>query len=284
MIIAITGAGGFIGKQLVSFFQHKGYEVRTIQRIDAGTKAAEVARQLTGVHVIINLAGAPIINRWNAAYKKLLLNSRTTTTSKIVEAIELLDRKPELLISASAVGIYSQEGKQTESNYKVADDYLGEICTSWEAEAKKALPFTRVAIIRLGIVLGKNGGALARMLPLFKLGLGGPIASGKQGFSWIHYADVIQAIQFIIENKQVYGEFNFTAPEVVDNSTFTRQLAKVLNRPAFFRVPALALKVLFGEGAIAVTGGQFAPPEHLLEAGFQFKFPDLSSALKDITS
>lgn len=284
MIIAITGAGGFIGTQLVSFFKDRNYELRTIQRIEEGTLATEVARQLSGVDVIINLAGAPIIRRWNTAYKKILLDSRIRTTRIIIDAIELMDTKPKLLISASAVGIYSQEGEHSENNFRVADDFLGKICEAWELEAKKAIPFTRVAIIRLGIVLAKNGGAMARMLPLFKLGLGGKIASGKQGFSWIHSTDVIQAMQFLIENEHLIGEFNFTAPEVVDNSIFTLQLAKVLKRPAFFKVPEPALKLLFGEGAIAITGGQFAPPRHLLDAGFRFKFPDLDSALKDITS
>jgi uncharacterized protein len=284
MIIAITGAGGFIGKQLAVFFRNENYELRTIQRIVSDTPVADVARQLTGVDVIVNLAGAPIIARWSETYKKNLFDSRIITTTKIVEAIKLLDVKPKLLVSASAVGIYSQEGEHTESNYQVANDFLGKLCVSWESEAKKALPFNRVIIIRLGIVLGKNGGALGRMLPLFKLGLGGKIGTGKQGFSWIHSTDLIQAIQFIIENEQFSGEFNFTAPDVVDNSTFTQQLSKVLKRPAFFTVPAQALKLVFGEGAIAVTGGQFALPEHLLDAGFQFKFPDLASALKDITS
>jgi uncharacterized protein len=284
MIIAISGAGGFIGKQLTSFFQSKGNELRRIPRIDAGTQAVELARLLSGVDVIINLAGTPIIGRWNAAYKKSLFDSRIITTRKIVDAIKLLDTKPKLLISTSAVGIYSQEGEQTESISRIADDYLGEICSAWEQEAKKAIPFTRVAIIRLGIVLGKDGGALMRMLPLFKLGLGGKIASGKQGFSWIHIADLVKAVQFIIENEQLSGEFNFSAPEVVDNSKFTRVLAKVLNRPAFFAVPAFVLKILFGEGSIAITGGQFAPPKHLLDEGFRFNFPDLEGALKDIAT
>jgi hypothetical protein len=284
MIIAITGVGGFIGSQLASFFQSSNYELRTIQRIEEGTLATEVARQLSGVDVIINLAGAPIISRWNAAYKKLLLDSRIITTRKIVEAINLLDQKPKLLISASAIGIYSQEGIQTESNFSIAHDFLGQICSAWELEAKKAIPVTRVAIIRLGIVLGKGGGALKRMLPLFKLGLGGKIASGKQGFSWIHSADVIHAIQFIIENEQLKGEFNFTAPEVVDNLKFTKVLAKVLHRPAFFAVPTIALKILFGEGSMAVIGGQYALPKHLADEGFQYRYPDLKSALEDITS
>jgi len=284
MIIAISGAGGFIGKQLTSFFQSKGNELRRIPRIDAGTQAVELTRLLSGVDVIINLAGTPIIGRWNEAYKKSLFDSRIITTRKIVEAIKLLVAKPKLLISTSAVGIYAQGGDQTESKFRIADDYLGEICSAWEQEAKKAIPFTRVAIMRLGIVLGKDGGALTRMLPLFKLGLGGKIASGKQGFSWIHIADLVKAVQFIIENEQLSGEFNFSAPEMVDNSKFTRVLAKVLNRPAFFAVPAFALKILFGEGSIAITGGQFAPPKHLLDEGFRFNFPDLEGALKDIAT
>ena len=283
MIIAITGAGGFIGKQLTAFFQAQGTEVRNIPRIQVATAAVEIAGLLDGVDVIINLAGAPIIGRWTKAYKKTLFDSRISTTRMIVEAIGLMDKKPGLLISASAIGIYSQEGEQTEKKFLKADDYLGVICSAWEQEAKKAVPFTRVVIARFGIVLGKDGGALTRMIPLFKSGLGGKIATGRQGFSWIHINDLLKAVQFIIDNRNLSGEFNFTAPEVVDNSKFTRVLSKIVKRPAFFAVPAFALKLLFGEGAIAITGGQFAPPKHLLGEGFQFRFPGLQEALKDIT-
>jgi uncharacterized protein len=284
MIISISGASGFIGKQLTTFYETKSNEVRRIPRISAGTPATEVTGFITGADVIINLAGTPIIGRWDESYKKSLYDSRIITTRKIVEAINLVDTKPKLLISASAIGIYSQEGEQIESNFQIAEDYLGQICSAWELEAKKAVPVTRVAIIRLGIVLGKGGGALKRMLPLFKLGLGGKIASGKQGFSWIHLTDLIKAVQFIIENEQLKGEFNFTAPEVVDNLKFTRVLAKVLHRPALFAVPTIALKIMFGEGSIAVTGGQFAPPKHLLDEGYRFNFPDLEGALRDIVN
>jgi len=284
MIIAISGAGGFIGKQLTSFFESENFEVRRIPRLDAETPPAELAKLLAGSDVIINLAGSPIIGRWNEAYKKMLFNSRIITTQKIVEALSLPDTKPKLLISASAVGIYSPLGEQTESHFQIADDYLGQICSAWELEAKKAEPFTRVVIIRLGIVLGKGGGALQRMLPIFKLGLGGKIASGKQGFSWIHISDLVKAVQFIIKNEKAKGEFNFTAPDVVDNEQFTKVMAKALKKPAFFAVPAFALKILLGEGAIAVIGGQFAPPRHLLDEGFRFKFPDLEGALKEIVA
>lgn len=282
MIIAITGAGGFIGKQLTLFLESKNNEVRAIRRINADTPATEIAQLLVGVDVVINLAGAPIIARWTKSYKKKLFDSRIITTRKIVEAIGLLDKKPELLISTSAVGMYAQEGEQTEDKFRLAEDYLGVICSAWELEAKKAIPFTRVAIVRMGIVLGKDGGALARLIPLFKLGLGGKIATGRQGFSWIHIYDVIQAIQFIMENKKLTGEFNFTAPGVVDNSRFTKVLSKLLRKPAFLSVPSLALKIVFGEGAIALTGGQFALPKHLLDEGFHFSFPDLKDALEDI--
>jgi len=284
MNIAISGANGFIGKQLTSYFQAKGNDVRSISRIKEGTPVSEIVMQLSGVDVIINLAGAPIVARWTRKYKKTLFDSRINTTRKIVEAINLMDKKPELLISASAVGIYSSVGTQTESKYQVANDYLGEICSAWELEAKKAVPFSRVAITRFGIVLGKDGGALKRILPLFRYGLGGKIASGKQGFSWIHVYDVIHAIEFIIENPQLSGEFNLTAPDLIDNSKFTKVLSKMLGKPALLRVPAFALKLIFGEGSIAVTGGQFAFPEHLTDEGFQFSYPDIKFALDDLTS
>lgn len=283
MVIALTGAGGFIGKRLSSYLKSRGNEMRSLPRVNEETSPSVLAESLAGVEVIINLAGAPIVGRWTKAYKKMLFDSRIITTRKIVESINLLEKKPELFISASAVGIYAPEGEQTEYKFKMADDYLAEICNSWEKEAKNAVPFTRVAIIRLGIVLGKDGGALQRMLPLFKLGAGGKIASGRQGFSWMHITDLARAIQFIIENPKVSGEFNFTAPEVVTNEKFTKVLAGILNRPALFTVPAFALKLIFGEGAIAVTGGQFAPPKHLLDEGFQFSYPELESALRNIT-
>jgi len=282
MLIAISGASGFIGKQLTLFLQSKENEIRTIARIHYSTPIAEVALQLAGVDVVINLAGAPVVNRWTKAYKKTLLDSRIITTRKIVEAIGIMDKKPELLISASAIGIYSQEGEHTENNFQLADDYLGEICSAWELEAKKAKPFTRVAITRFGIVLGKDEGALNRMLPLFRFGLGGRIASGKQGFSWIHVYDVVHAIYFIIGNNKAEGEFNFTAPQIVDNSKFTSLLASKLRKSAFFTVPLFALRLVFGEGSIAVAGGQFVKPQHLLEAGYEFDYPELSKALDDI--
>lgn len=284
MLVAITGAGGFIGKKLISHFTSKGIKTLRIPRIDAETKSSELAEYLSGVDVIINLAGAPVLGRWTKTYKKILFDSRIITTGKIVEAISLMDTKPELMISASAIGIYSSQGFHTEKSFRLSDDYLGEICKAWEAEANKAVLHTRLAIIRLGIVLGKEGGALKRILPLFKLGFGGKIASGNQGFSWIHIADLLNAIEYIIENKNLSGTFNFTAPDVTDNKGFTKMLAKLVHRQAVLPVPVSALKMILGEGVVAIAGGQFAPPEHLLESGFTFSYPNLESALKEIVS
>jgi uncharacterized protein len=282
MIIAICGAGGFIGKQLTLHFHAKGNEIWYIKRIHSGTDVKELANFLSGADVILNLSGAPIISRWTRAYKKILFDSRIITTRKIVEAISLLATKPELFISASAVGIYSRDGVHTENNNRKADDYLGHICSTWELEAKKAVPFTRVAIIRLGIVLGRNGGALKKMIPFFRLGIGGKIASGNQAFPWIHIYDVVQAVQFIIENQKLSGEFNLTSPKYVDNKKFTKVLAKVMGKPAFFTVPAFALKLLYGEGSVTLTAGQHAVPQHLLDEGYHFCFPELKDALIDI--
>ena len=283
MIIAISGANGFIGKHLCAYFTTKGYELRLIPRIQSRTSTKELATLLNGVDVIINLAGASIVKRWTVAYKKVLKESRCISTNKIVEAISQLEIKPQLLISASAIGIYSQEGQHTESNFTLANDYLGEVCRDWETEAKNAIPTTRVAIIRFGIVLGKDGGILKRLLPVFKLGLGGRIASGRQGVSWIHIYDVMQAIQFIIDNKNLSGEFNLTAPNVVDNRKFTKVLAKLLNRPAFFTIPSWMINLIYGKESVAIAGGQFAHPENLLNSGFKFAFPTLVGALDDIT-
>jgi len=282
MIITISGAGGFIGKQLTYYFQLKGHDVRSISRIGPKTTVDEVISQLKEVDVIINLAGAPFFGRWTRRHKINLLESRVNTTRKIVEAISLMDIKPKLLISASTVGIYSQQGEQTESDFLIADNYIGKICSAWEQEATKAVPFTRVAITRFGMVLGKGGGVLGRLLPWFRLGLGGRIASGRKGFSWIHIYDVIQAMDFIIENPKVSGEFNLTAPNITDNKKFTRLLARIMGKPVIFQPPSFVLRFLFGKSATIIMGGQLILPKRLIETGYQFSFPNLKLALEDL--
>jgi len=282
MQIVITGANGFIGRNLKVAFQQKGWEVIPLPRADFDLGTGHLAQKISGADVVINLAGAPIVHRWSATYKEELRNSRIITTERLVDAMAVASQVPKLFISTSAIGIYAAEGRHTELVNKLAGDFIGKLCADWETEAEVAASFTRTVIFRLGIVLAKDGGALPKMALPFRLGVGGKIGSGMQGFSWIHLHDLISAYIFMIENSQYSGVFNLTSPESCDNLRFTQTIARILNRPAFFTVPVFALKLIYGEGAIAVSGGQIAIPERLLSTGFQYKFPVLEDALKDI--
>jgi len=190
--------------------------------------------------------------------------------------------KPALLISASAVGIYPEGGPFTESQTLPDEGFLGALCKKWEQEAGNVDESTRLVIFRIGIVLDTKGGALPKMLPAFKLGVGGKIASGKQGFSWIHIADLVKAFDFVINNNNANGVVNLTAPEPLSNAEFTKILARVMKRPALFPVPAFILKLLYGEAAITLTTGQLVLPEKLISMGFSFRFPSLEPALNDL--
>jgi uncharacterized protein len=282
MRIALCGANGFIGRKLKAAMLKRGWEVIPLVRADFDKGKGHLARKISGTDVVINLAGSPIISRWSEMYKQELRNSRIITTQRLVDALTASMQIPKLFISTSAIGIYAPEGRHSELVFSPADDFLGKLCQDWEAEAKIAAPFTRTAIFRLGIVLARDGGALPKMALPFKLGLGGKIGNGRQGFSWIHIQDLLAAYFFVIENNQVSGTFNLTTHEPCDNLTFTRIIAHILHRPSFFSVPVFVLKLIYGEGAEAMTGGQIAIPERLMNEGFQYKFPTLEGALKDL--
>ena len=282
MRIIISGANGFIGRNLKVVMQQRGWEVIPLSRNDFNHGIGQLAQKINGSDVVINLAGVPIVSRWSETYKQELRNSRIITTQRLVDAMVAAKQIPKLFISTSAIGIYADQGRHTELVYNPASGFIGKLCQDWEAEAEVAAAFTRTVIFRLGIVLSRKGGALPKMLLPFKLGVGGKIGSGKQGFSWIHILDLIKAYLFVIENSQLNGTLNLTSPEPCDNLTFTRTIARILHRPAIFTVPTFALKLIYGEGAITVTGGQTVLPEKLLNAGFLYRFPTLESALKDI--
>ena len=282
MRIVISGANGFIGRNLTIVMQKRGWEVIPLGRGDFEKGKAHLSQKITGSDVLINLAGVPIVHRWSESYKQELCDSRILTTQRLVEAMAASAEIPKLFISTSAIGIYAEAGRHTELVYVPAGDFIGKLCQDWEAEASVASAFTRTAIFRLGIVLAREGGALPKMMLPFKLGVGGKIGSGKQGFSWIHLQDLIAAYFFVIENDPLSGTYNLTSPEPCNNFIFTKTIARILHRPALFTVPAFVLKLIYGEGAAAVTGGQIALPERLLSAGFQYKFPALEGALKDI--
>jgi uncharacterized protein len=253
-----------------------------LSRKDFGGSLEALAEKIEMADVLINLAGAPIIKRWTKKHKEEIYSSRILTTRKLVQAIELVKNKPELMISVSGVSIYDQECVQDEYSNQFAGDFLSKVCIDWEAEAEKISLPTRLAIIRLGIVLAREGGALKTMLPFFKLGIGGKIATGRQPFSWIHIADVVNAIEFIIQDPENKGVFNFVSPHLINNRQFTVALGKAVKRPAFLFVPAFALRILYSEAAVTLTRGQKVVPMRLEKAAYDFRFKEINGALEDL--
>lgn len=278
--ISITGASGFVGTSINKYFSNLGYKVLTISRKDLNQKE-NLEKIINSSDIVINLAGANIIQRWTEEYKKILYSSRIETTKKLINAIKNVEQKPEILISTSAVGIYDNKSTYDEHG-KLEDDFLANLCKDWEEEALKAKDLgVKVSIFRFGIVLGKNGGALKKMLPAFKLGLGGIIGSGKQAFSFIHIDDLLNAYKFVIEHK--YSEvFNLTAPTPTTNYTLTKTLGKVLNRPTILPVPEFILELIFSQGAKVLTDGQSVIPKKLLDLGFNFKFRNIEETINNI--
>lgn len=278
--IAITGSSGFVGTNLKRYFTDLGYEVLPIARGDLSNeqRLQEIINQSD---IVINLAGANIINRWSESYKKLLYSSRIDTTKAIVEAINKVENKPSQLISTSAVGIY--DNKQTYDEKGVhTSDFLGKLAEDWEEEALKARSeSTKVSIFRFGIVLGKDGGALEKMITPFKLGLGGIIGSGKQAFSFIHIEDLLNAYKFVIENNHE-NIFNLTAPTPTTNRGLTLALGKTLKRPTILPLPEFVLNIIFSEGAKVLTDGQSAIPKNLMDLGFEFKYKTIDETIENL--
>lgn len=278
--IAITGASGFVGTNLNKFFSSLGYKILAISReiLNDQNKLEEV---INSSDIIINLAGANIINRWSESYKKLLYSSRIDTTSKIVNAIKNSTNKPDLLISTSAVGIYDNKQTYNEDGNKNTD-FLANLCKDWENEANKAKKFgVKVSIFRFGIVLGKHGGALQKMITPFKMGVGGVIGSGKQAFSFIHIYDLLNAFRFVIDDLHE-DIFNLTAPVPTTNKGLTLALGKTLKRPTILPVPEFVLNIIFSEGAKVLTDGQSVIPQKLEDLGFEFKFKTIEETIEDL--
>jgi uncharacterized protein (TIGR01777 family) len=277
--IAITGASGFVGKAVSKHFVEMGDEIVSIGRDDFTLE--KLVEKLEGVEVIINLAGSPIVKKWSEKYKKELIESRVNTTKILVEAISKLEEKPTHLISTSAVGIYNNIDTHTEESINFGNSFLSNLCINWESEAKKAEELgVMVTIFRFGVVLG-NGGALKKMLPPFKMGVGGKIGSGKQAVSFIHIEDLLRAYFFVIEHE-LSGVFNLATPQPTTNLEMTQILGKVLRRPTLFPVPEFVVKKIFGDGARVLIDGEKMVPERLLEEGFEFKFNYIEEAIIDL--
>jgi len=296
MKITLTGGSGFIGRRLMKTLAASGHTVHILSR-HAGTnlppgvklsvwdslKGEPPADALDGADAIIHLAGEPVAQKWSAAAKLKIRDSRVGGTARLIQALSTISQRPAVLVSASAIGIYGDRGDEilTEAS-KPGEGFLADVCREWEKEANMAESLgMRVVKIRIGIVLDKNGGALAKMLPAFRNFAGGRLASGKQWMSWIHLHDLSGLFKYAVENP-VKGVLNGTAPNPVTNAVFTKELATALRRPAMFPVPAMALKAIFGEMSEMLTGGQRVLPKAAQAAGFQFQFPELGPALADL--
>jgi len=270
MKVALTGASGFVGTALQNHFN----EVVYLHRDD---REELILQKLDGVDVVINLAGAPIIKRWSDPYKKVLLESRIKTTETLVRAINRSQIKH--FISTSAIGIYPDDISCDESCTEVAGDFLGLLASKWESEALQCAKST--TILRFGVILGKEGGALAQMITPFKWGVGGIIGDGKMITSWIHMDDLIGMYHFIIE-KKLTGIFNATSPHPVSNYRFTKALGKALHRPTILPIPKFVLNIMYGEAASVLTGSKEVYPSGIIKAGYTFKFKEIEEALQDI--
>lgn len=288
MKVLVTGGTGFIGRSLAEELSQT-HAVTVISRTKRENQnnikyilwdSKELMQAINETDIIINLAGEPIANkRWTEEQKEILRKSRIETTRLIVSAINNSIKKPKKLISASAIGIYGNRGDEilTEKS-SLGNDFLANLCKEWESEANNAK--VNVTILRIGIVIGEGGGALEKMLLPFKLFLGGPLGSGNQWMSWIALEDIIGIIKFAIENENATGILNAVSPNPVTNKEFSKTLGQILHRPSFIPTPEFALKIILGEMAGVLVGGQKAVPEAIVEQGYRFEFANLEGILK----
>jgi len=282
--ITISGASGFVGTELINYFESKSYQVVAIKRADLSDEQ-RLIEILDGSEVVINLSGANIIHRWSESYKKLLYSSRIDSTKALIEAMESCNNRPKLFISTSAVGIYKNDKIYDELTTELNDDFLANLCKEWEAEALKADDLSiRTAIFRFGIVLGSEGGALAKMLTPFRLGVGGTIGDGSQAFSFIHIDDLLSAYEYMIKSDSLDGIFNLTSPNPTTNYALTKALGKSLKRPTILPLPEFVVNLIFGEGAKVLTDGQSVLPKRLLDSGFEFRYESIEETINSLLS
>lgn len=297
--VLVTGGTGFIGNRVCNVLKEKDYIVDVVSRNPekAQTKLTSVdaihawqpeseqlpSEAISDIHAVIHLAGETIAGRWNANKKRRIRESRILSTRNLVSSFTP-ETKPDVLINASAIGLYGDSGDESFTEESpVGEDYLAEVCHEWETEANKAREYgTRVVLVRIGLVLGLGGGLLDQVLPPFKMGIGGKLGSGNQWMSWIHVDDVIGIVMHALENEEVQGALNATAPKPVRNIEFTKTLGSVLRKPTIFPVPTFGLKIMMGEFANFVVLSQNVLPEQTQKSGYQFRFETLESALKDL--
>lgn len=302
MKVLVTGASGFVGRRVVAQLLQKNHEVVVLTRsiakaaVACGSECQFVqwgdmttpppAEAFAGVDAVINLMGENIgEKKWDEKQKKKIYDSRINGTKVLVDAIRDLPKKPKTLVNASAIGIYGPRGDETiEENASFGNDFLATVCKDWEAEANKASALgLRVVLMRTGIVIGKNGGALTKMLPVFKLGLGGKLGSGNQYMSWIDVNDLASMYVQAVEDATISGPYNAVSPHPVTNKEFSCQLGKALHRPAIFPAPAFVIEKALGEMSVLVLTGQKVVPTKFRNKKFQFRTASLEKALVEST-
>lgn len=295
MQILITGGTGLIGSHLVSRLLETGHEVTVVtrdleksrQRLDSRVtlwKGLNDRPNLDGFNAVINLAGEPIADkRWTPAQKQRLCQSRWQITERLVEMFKASSAPPAVLISGSATGYYGDLGEVVVTEDEPPhNEFTHKLCARWEQIACGAQSDnTRVCLLRTGVVLAPKGGILAKLMPIFRLGLGGPMGNGRQYMAWIHIDDMVNGILWLL-NNDLRGPFNMVSPYPVRNEQFSHALGHALHRPAFMRAPATAVKLMMGESAVLVLGGQRALPKRLEESGFGFRYFELEEALEDV--
>jgi len=296
MIIAVSGSTGMVGSALIEALESQEHLVRRLVRRDVQDAEREIrwdpeageidAAELNGVDAVVHLAGENIAGRrWSGDFKRRILESRVTGTRLLAETLARLEMKPNVLVSASATGYYGSRGDETVDELAPSGNgFLAEVCREWEAAAQGAHDAgIRLVKLRIGPVLSPKGGALAKMLTPFKLGLGGVIGSGRQYFSWIALDDLVSSIIFALETESLVGPVNAVAPDAVTNREFTKTLGRVLGRPTIFPMPAFAARLAFGEMADEMLlGGVRVAPHELTQAGFAFAYPGLEAALRHL--
>jgi uncharacterized protein len=296
MRVAVTGATGTIGAALLGALRERGDQATALSRSGADgavrwaapSQEPAPAEALAGRDAVVHLLGEPLDQRWSDAAKREIRNSRVLGTRNLVAGLRALpgEQRPRVLVSQSAVGFYGARGDEpVDESEPPGEDFLARVVVDWEAEALAAAELgVRVVVTRTGVVLSSGGGALRKMLPFFKLGIGGPVAGGRQYVPWVHLDDVVGALLFALDSEALKGPANVTAPDPATNGELSRALGRVLRRPAFAPVPAFALRLLYGEMATIVTTGQRAVPRRLTELGYAFRRPDLEGALREATS
>ena len=296
MKILISGSSGLVGSALNSFLREKGHEVLKLVRVRADLKPDEIGWDpkqggvispslIEGLDAVVHLAGENIMGRWTRAKKERIRESRVKGTKLLVRALIQLKKPPVVFICASAVGYYGNRGDEilTEQSAK-GRGFLADVCQEWEEATKEVLEKgIRTVNMRIGMVLSEKGGALKQMLPIFRWGLGGKMGTGEQWMSWIALDDLVRVVEFLLQQKNVAGPVNAVAPQPIKNGVYTEALGKILHRPAFFGMPAIAVKLVFGElGEELLLASERVQPQKLEEAGFVFNYPILDNALKHI--